>query len=416
MIYTHATRIILLLRNALKLVPKTMKKRKSRLSLPFAFGALLTLVLLGCQSTTPKSDVNQSAADIGKRAAYWQINNRDNLDYLAKRYHNSSSKPHQWIQAAFYIGLTRWTETVNDPTLLAHIETMAKEQSYALRLSRGKHADDHAIAQTYLWLTKQTGNKAAYGPTKALFDEILANPSTASLEMDESQPAPYAYESPCQDRWCWADALFMAPRAWLMLGNETNNPAYFEFADKEFWATTDYLFSEEYGLYYRDSRYFEMKTPSGKPVFWSRGNGWVFAALPLLIDELPKDHPSRARYIELFKKNAAGLIKTQRANGYWPASLKDPEQVTTPEISGTGFIVFGLAWGVNQGILTADEYTQAVLKGWNAIEQSVEPNGRVNWVQQVGKAPEPVKKTDTQFYGVGAVLLAASEMTKWSKK
>ncbi|MBU2883526.1 glycoside hydrolase family 88 protein [Psychrosphaera sp. B3R10] len=361
--------------------------------------------------------IQQQALEIGQRVADWQVTQieADNYDYLAARYHDASSKPQHWIQAAFYIGLTEWVEVTDNNVLLSHIETMAKEQNYALRLSRGKHADDHAIGQTYLWLTERTNNKFAFEPTKQLFDQILANPSTVTLEMDSSKKRPKAYEGACQDRWCWADALFMAPRTWIKLGNITGEDRYINFADKEFWATVNYLFSEKHGLYFRDSRYFDQKSDNGKPVFWSRGNGWVFAALPLIIDDLPKDHPSRVRYIELFKKNAAGLQKIQNPNGYWSASLLDPNKVKTPEVSGTGFITYGLAWGVNNGILTDDSYKQSVIKGWNALVNSVQNNGRVNWVQQVGKSPDPLKKTDTQLYGAGAVLLAASEMTKWTK-
>jgi rhamnogalacturonyl hydrolase YesR len=205
----------------------------------------------------------------------------------------------------------------------------------------------------------------------------------------------------------------MAPRTWLKLSNVTGDPKYFEYADKEFWASADYLFSDKYGLFFRDSRYFDMKNKNGNPVFWGRGNGWVFAAIPLIIDDLPEGHPSRDRYIELYKKNAAGLMKLQRENGYWPASLMDPDIVKTPEVSATGFITFGLAWGVNNGILTDEKSKEIVKKGWHAIEEAVEPSGRVNWVQHVGKSPDPVKKTDSQLYGVGAVLLAASEMVKW---
>lgn len=207
--------------------------------------------------------------------------------------------------------------------------------------------------------------------------------------------------------------MFMAPRTWLKLSNVTGDPKYFEYADSEFWAAADYLFSEEHGLFFRDSRYFELKSPNGKPVFWGRGNGWVFAAIPLIIDDLPEGHPSRDRYIELYKKNAAGLMKLQRENGFWPASLMDPDIVKTPEVSGTGFITFGLAWGVNNGILTDPKAVEIVEKGWKAIESAVAEDGRVNWVQHVGKSPDPVKETDSQLYGTGAVLLSASEMAKW---
>ncbi|MCF2946943.1 glycoside hydrolase family 88 protein [Paraglaciecola aquimarina] len=385
----------------------------------------LALNIVACGSTQPdhKSvttqnlSIQESAQLIGHNAAKWQVDNieKGNYDYLATRYHKGSSDPKNWIQAAFYIGLTRWTETVDDKTLLAHIDTMAKQQNYDLIQRRYKHADDHAIGQTYLWLAKQTNNPAAYQKTQVMFDKILANHKNVSLAIDESKPKLPGYKDACQERWCWSDALFMAPRTWLQMSNMTGDKKYFDFADKEFWATSDYLFSEEHGLFYRDSRYFTMKSDNGQPVFWSRGNGWVFSALPLLLDDLPKDHPSRSQYIELYKKNAAGLVKIQKPDGYWAASLLDPNKVKTPETSGTGFITFGLAWGVNNGILTDDKYVQAVNKGWKALEQAVLPNGKVTWVQQVGRSPEPVAEHETQLYGVGAVLLAASEMTKWKK-
>jgi rhamnogalacturonyl hydrolase YesR len=384
--------------------------------------ALLSLSFTSCELLKSQSHaivqsktVQQSAQDIGSRAARWQIDKleKNDFQYLAPRYFNSSSNPLGWIQAAFYIGLTEWTETTDDKLALAHIQTMAKQNDYQLLLKRPLHADDHAIGQTFLWLTEQTGNQQAYQPTQNLFDSILANPPKVSLEMIEETPKRWGFEGACQDRWCWADALFMAPRTWLKLTNITGESKYFDYADQEFWATADYLFSDQYGLFFRDSRYFEQKSDNGKPVFWSRGNGWVFASLPLLLDDLAQDHPSRTRYIELYKKNAAGLVKIQNANGYWPASLLDPNKVKTPETSGTGFITYGLAWGVNNGMLTEQKYIDAVNKGWKALENAVQPNGRLNWVQQVGKSPDPVSKSDTQLYGVGALLLAASEMTKW---
>ncbi|WP_342807874.1 glycoside hydrolase family 88 protein [Alteromonas sp. M12] len=362
--------------------------------------------------------IQQSAQSLGQKVAQWQIKQLedDNYDYLAERYHNSSSNPLGWIQAAFYIGLTRWVETVNDRNAFAHIEKMAQEQDYQLLLKRPMHADDHAIGQTFLWLTEQTGNQEAYKPTKKMFDKILAAPPKVSLEMIDEQPRRRGFEGACQDRWCWSDALFMAPRTWLKLSNITGDNRYFDYADKEYWATVDYLFSEKHGLFFRDSRYFDKKSDNGKPVFWSRGNGWVFAGLPLIIDDLSKEHPSRQRYIELYKRYAAALQAIQKPNGYWSPSLLDPNKVKTPETSGTAFIIFGLAWGVNNGILTDAKYKTSVLKGWQAIEKATQANGKVNWVQQVGKSPDPVSEHETQFYGAGAVLLAASEMTKWKEE
>lgn len=361
-------------------------------------------------------DIRKSAYDIATRSGTWQLAQLGNLTYIPDSHRVKSENAKFWIQAALYIGLTKWTEVSNNPAFLAHLETMAKEEEYGLLTDRPYHADDHTIGQTYLWLTQQIGNQDAYKPTQEHFDWILANKPDVGLEMLDSTSSGSGKqhnEGNCQLRWCWADALFMAPRTWLMLSNITGDPKYFEYADYEFWAAADYLFSDEYGLFFRDSRYFEMKSDNGEPVFWGRGNGWVFAAIPLILDDLPEDHPSRPRYLELYKKNAAALLKLQTEEGYWPASLRDPNKVKTPEVSGTGFITYGLAWGVNNGLLTDPESKEIVEKGWAALTRAIGEDGRVNWVQHVGKSPDPVKKTDSQLYGTGAVLLAASEMAKW---
>jgi rhamnogalacturonyl hydrolase YesR len=408
----------------------TMFKHAMKLAaIPLAVGTLLAGCSGGNTSSsnepasaktevTQVAQIRESAKDIATRSGKWQIEQLGNLTYIPESHRLKSENAKFWIQAAFYIGLTRWTETVNDKEFLEFMKGMAKKENYELLLDRPFHADDHTIAQTYLWLAEQTGNKEAIKPTQDVFDMILANKPTVGLEMLDSTASGSGkvhLEGNCQDRWCWADALFMAPRAWVQMTNITGDPKYLEYADQEFWAAADYLFSDKYGLFFRDSRYFDLKSDNGEPVFWGRGNGWVFAAIPLIIDELPKDHPSRPRYIELYKKNAAALLKLQTSEGYWPASLMDPDKVKTPEISGTGFITFGLAWGVNKGILTQPEAPEIVEKGWFAIEKAIAEDGRVNWVQHVGKSPDPVKKTDSQLYGTGAVLLAASEMVKWSK-
>ncbi|MAI37055.1 glycoside hydrolase family 88 protein [Alteromonas sp.] len=364
-----------------------------------------------------KQGIQSTAMRIGKSAANWQIAQLGNLNYIPESHRAKSENAKFWIQASFYIGLTRWIDATNDRQLASFVKEVAEEEDYELILERPYHADDHAIAQTYLWLAEHADIKEAYKPTKEVFDMILSKPPQVGLNMgdSESSTGKYHLEGNCQLRWCWADALFMAPRAWAQMTKVTGDPKYLEYGDKEFWAAADYLFSDEYGLFFRDSRYFDAKSDNGEPVFWGRGNGWVFAAIPMIIEELPEGHPSRARYIELYKKHAEGLMALQKEDGYWPASLMDPDKVKTPEVSGTGFITFGLAWGVNNGILNDQRSKDIVEKGWSAITQAVTDDGRVHWVQHVGKSPDPVKESDSQLYGTGAVLLAASEMLEWNK-
>jgi unsaturated rhamnogalacturonyl hydrolase len=80
---------------------------------------------------------------------------------------------------------------------------------------------------------------------------------------------------------------------------------YLEFADKEYLATTEYLFREfddiPGGLYLRDSTFFDpAEDPldaNGNLIFWSRGNGWVFGGLPAILRKLPATFAGRSRYV-----------------------------------------------------------------------------------------------------------------------
>jgi len=54
-------------------------------------------------------------------------------------------------------------------------------------------------------------------------------------------------------------------------------------------------------------------SPNGKKIFWSRGNGWVFAGIARILEYLPKRDPQRGEYIAIFRRMAAELVKRQPA-------------------------------------------------------------------------------------------------------
>ncbi len=143
-------------------------------------------------------------------------------------------------------------------------------------------------------------------------------------------------------------------------------------------------------------------------MFWSRGNGWVFAGLTRMIDALPADDPDRPRLLTLYKEMAARLKTIQLSDGYWAPSLLADPKTALPETSGTGFYVYGLAWGIRNGTLSRTSYEPAVRRGWAALVKAVHPDGKLGYVQPVSDRPDNVGYDDTQFYGVGAFLMAGS--------
>lgn len=319
--------------------------------------------------------------------------------------------PKGWVQAALFVGLTELADRSANPRYAQLI--LQRGQANQWKLAPRKYfADDQAIGQSYLWAAKHGAGAAAQADVKAELDAILAAPSNVALTFTEHRDGAGVEALGCQARWCWSDALFMAPALWLELSLQTGDPRYAAFAKKEFWAATDFLFDKDEGLYFRDSRFFTRRDDQGRKVFWSRGVGWAFAGLARMIDRLPEGDPDRAGMAEVFQRMAAKLKSIQKADGYWAPSLLANGPETPPESSGTAFYTYGLAWGVKRGLLDRATYEPAARKGWAALVKAVHPDGKLGYVQRVGDRPDDVNWEDTQLYGVGGFLLAGSAIAE----
>ena len=173
------------------------------------------------------------------------------------------------------------------------------------------------------------------------------------------------------------------------------------------------LFNPEDGLWWRDRDFVPPYTaPNGEDCYWSRGNGWVIAALALVLKEIPEDEPHRKEYIKDLKAMSKALAKVQREDGFWNASLHDPNHYGGKETTGTSLFVFGMAWGINNGILSEKKYGPVVEKAWNALlNDAVHSNGFLGYVQSTGKEPstgQPLsydKQPDFEDFGLGCFLL-----------
>lgn len=359
-------------------------------------------LLVPSLSFAADSPARKDALKVAARVADWQLARMDAAHITHMKEESKDAK--SWEQGAFWVGMTRLADVSGNPKYREAILAMGRANSWQLG-PRTYHADDHVIGQSYLWAAKHGAGPESIAPLKATFDSILAKPAIVHLSL-YIPPSGYG-DTACFARWCWCDALFMAPPAWLELARQTGDRRYADFAISEFWSATAFLFDPAESLYFRDSRFFERRDDKGRKLFWSRGNGWVFAGLANMLESLPVDHPDRVGIEKLFREMAEKLKSVQKPDGYWAPSLLGPEN-SPAESSGTGFYVYGLAWGIKHKLLDAGEYRPAVDKGWAALKRAVAKDGKLGWVQQVSDRPENVAAGDTQFYGVGAFLLAAS--------
>jgi unsaturated rhamnogalacturonyl hydrolase len=134
-----------------------------------------------------------------------------------------------------------------------------------------------------------------------------------------------------------------------------------------------------------------------------------------VLEQLPKNSPLRPKYVALLKDMAAESLTIQGKDGLWRPGLLDADSYPLPEISGSAFITYALAYGVNEKILDRKTYWPAVEKGWAGMLTHVYADGRLGAIQPVGAAPGAYTETSSYVYGVGAYLLAGSEIYRTAK-
>ncbi|HEY1766886.1 MAG TPA: glycoside hydrolase family 88 protein [Terracidiphilus sp.] len=301
---------------------------------------------------------------------------------------------YDWTWAALYTGFMAVPPKVAGD----------KYQQAALKISeelnwqpgpRVMHADDQAIGQTYLALYRIHKEPKRMDSMEARLDQEMAAPDPT----DPQKPL-----------WWWCDALFMAPPVYADMAAITGDPKYLTFMSHEWDITTSLLYDRDKHLYFRDASYLGKKEKNGEPLFWSRGNGWVMGGIVRVLMQLPPDSPLRPKFTAQLKEMAAEMLSIQGKDGLWRPGLLDPEAYPLPEISGSGFVTYALAYGVNEDILDRATYWPAVQKAWAGMVSHVYADGRLGSIQPVGAAPGAYSETTSYVYGVGAYLLAGSEI------
>jgi len=305
----------------------------------------------------------------------------------------------QWTFAALYDGMLAASKLTGDA---AYHDAMVKaSEKFKWREidDRFPHADDMAIGQMYMDLYLEDKQPERMKATKAMLDQLVVRP-----------------DDPKKLLWWWCDALFMAPPVLARMNVATGDKKYLDYMDKEWWETSASLYSPADHLFFRDSRYFTQKEKNGQPIYWSRGNGWVMGAFVKVLSVMPKDYPSRAKYIAQYKEMANEIASIQGTDGLWRSGLLDAADYDLPEISGSAFFTYSLAWGINQGILDRAKFEPVVKKSWAAMVTHIYADGRLGSIQPIDGQPGKFKPSASYVYGVGGFLLAASEMDRLATK
>lgn len=324
-----------------------------------------------------------------------------------------------WTRAVYFEGLSALYSIYPQKEYFDYMYSWADFHEWTPRNGTAtRDADDYCCGQTYIDLYNLCKEEKMMKNLRAHADMLLNTPQV--------------------EDWWWVDAVQMGMPYLAKMARATGDARYYKKAHDMYVWTRDNndggLFNVKEGLWWRDPDFNPpYKEPNGKNCYWSRGNGWAYAALVRVMMEMDLDYSHSADrlssykgedyslYLSDFKLMSKALKDCQREDGFWNCSLHDETNFGGKETSGTALFVYGMAWGVRKGILDKDTYLPVLLKAWNAlVKDAVHPNGFLGYVQGTGKEPKDGQPTtydnvpDFDDYGVGCFLLAGTEVYKLS--
>jgi len=322
-----------------------------------------------------------------------------------------------WTRAVYFEGLSALYAINPKKEYFEYMYQWGDFHEWAPRYGNtSRNADDYCCGQTYIDIYNLCREEKIMRNIRAHAGMLINTPQV--------------------NDWWWIDAIQMGMPYLAKMARATGDARYYKKAHEMYLWTRNVndggLFNKKEGLWWRDQNFNPpYKEPNGKNCYWSRGNGWVYAALVRVINEMDIDFSHSAdhlsgykgdgyeQYVADFKAMSKALKSCQREDGFWNCSLHDASNFGGKETSGTALFVYGMAWGVRNGLLDRGEYLPVILKAWNAIvSDAIHADGFIGYVQGTGKEPkdsQPVSYDslpDFDDFGTGCVLLAGTEVYK----
>jgi rhamnogalacturonyl hydrolase YesR len=328
-----------------------------------------------------------------------------------------------WTRAVYYEGLMALQEIDPQQRYVDYAVRWADFHKWTPRNGiQTCDADDQCCGQTYVELLPYTRKNY----TEQL-QNVIANldhqMQTPNTKKQTSTPKAKTQVNSLYGWWTWIDAIQMAMPLYMQVYKLTGDTKYRDHAMAMYrWSRNECgggLFNIKDGLWWRDADYVPpYKEPDGKDCYWSRGNGWVYAALVRCMNQLPKKSKEYKELKKDFLLMSEGLRKCQREDGFWNPSLVSTNY-EMKETSGTALFLYGICWGMRQGYLKEKVYRPVADHAWAAmVRDAVHHDGFLGWMQGTGKDPsagQPLsydKVPDFEDYGTGCFLLGAAEYYK----
>ena len=196
------------------------------------------------------------------------------------------------------------------------------------------------------------------------------------------------------------------------MGKLSGENKYFDYCVEKVLETDSLFYDPMTGLY--DQMYYP-EIEQTNNIKWLRGMGWSAMALANILACLPEDHPGYGKLLKIFRKQIAGISAYQTKTGLWRHLVNRSDSFE--ETSGSVFIVYAIARGINEGLLDP-VYRDVAMAGWLGVMSKRQANGDIaGSTHSVSSSTSPAYFLNNQAivngdHLFGPLFLAGAEMIR----
>lgn len=214
----------------------------------------------------------------------------------------------------------------------------------------------------------------------------------------------------------WIDSVMMFSVFTSLYANENGDKELLDFAARQPRQYADMMFNPERKLW---AHSYWVKSSEAYPkndIFWARGNGWVIAGFPMILDNIGLEHERASEIIELFRKTSEALLPLMNEDHTFNTLLLHKSY---RELSATALISAGWLHGIRCGYLD-ERFLLPAVRAFEACVNAIEEDEKGVYMTEISGPTIPlplfpklgylaVPRGKNWSYGIAALIFAAIE-------
>ena len=328
--------------------------------------------------------------------------------------------PQRWMWGDALLGyaLHLWDEQMQTeeftPLLMAYCD------HYVQHPPNVDYADRAAPALITYAMQKKTGNPRYAALTEQVLQYIRTSPRILG---DAVNHLGKSLEGRFYPQSIWVDSLMMFGLFPALYAKDSGDQALLDFAARQPRIYAGYMQDKDSHLWYHSYWVKAGRHHPKGPVFWGRGNGWVMAALPRMLDLIGTGHPEYEAIQRIFRQTAQAVLACENQDHSYSTLLT---QTSYRELSATALIAAGLMHGARRGDLP-EEAGERGMASFKTVAQAIGEDDQGLYLPEISAPTIPLHvlpalcyrltpRGRNYSYGLAAALFSAMEAARATQR